>query len=138
LNSKIVLQYFVQTEHGDVITKKGVAIPMLGVIPDYYSFSLNLNKNNPILKGPDILIRSDGWIFNCISSTLKIVGIGYFSDISLINATNSLTFGLENGWHKIEITGGVMNDKYLFELNTEWVQNEPEFKGNVTFEYVLE
>lgn len=57
-----ILKYFVENEHGDEITKSGIAIPIIGVEEDYYSFQLSENEEY-ILDHSEVEAQSEGWIF---------------------------------------------------------------------------
>ncbi|AKK73954.1 MULTISPECIES: hypothetical protein [Chryseobacterium] len=129
-----ILKYFVENEHGDEITKAGIAIPVIGVEEDYYSFRIS-TQGEHILNDHEIATQSEGWIFQSASHEVKIVGIGYLKDISSINEENSITLPLENGWFSLQILAGNKDGERLFELHMQRHEEKPEFKGDVSTEY---
>ena len=101
-----VLAYFTQTEHGGAITEEGIAVPILGVRSDYYDFAVTVGEaSEEIFAQDEAKIISRGWVFHS-SGTLKIVGIGYFKDMSCISEQNSLSFRVERGRYRLKILGG--------------------------------
>lgn len=107
-----VLAYFTQTEHGGAVTREGIAVPILGVHSDYYDFAVTVGEaDEEIFAQNEAKIISRGWIFHS-SGTLKIVGIGYFKDISRIGEQNSLSFKLKRGRYRLEILGGYQSANF--------------------------
>ncbi|AZB32509.1 MULTISPECIES: hypothetical protein [Chryseobacterium] len=129
-----ILKYFVENEHGDVITRSGIAIPVIGVEEDYYSFCISANDDR-VLENEEVAAQSDGWIFQTSNNELRVVGIGYLKDISSINDENSIRLNLENGWFSLKIRAGNKNGERLFELNTNKQEAKPDFKGDLTTTY---
>lgn len=129
-----ILKYFVENEHGDEITKSGIAIPIIGVEEDYYAFRVSVNEEK-ILNDDEVEVESRGWVFQTANNEVKIVGIGYLKDITTINEENSITLSLENGWYSLKIRGGSKNGDRLFELHMEKQVAYPAFSGDVTTEY---
>ncbi|MET3037273.1 hypothetical protein ABXT08_14280 [Chryseobacterium sp. NRRL B-14859] len=129
-----ILKYFVENEHGDEITKSGIAIPIIGVEEDYYSFRIS-TKGESILNDNEVAAQSEGWIFQSANHEMKIVGIGYLKDISSINEENSITLPLENGWFSFKIRAGNKDGEKLFELNAEKQEAKPDFSGDLTTTY---
>ncbi|KAB1228717.1 hypothetical protein DBR39_24245 [Chryseobacterium sp. KBW03] len=134
LQGNNILKYFVENEHGDEITKSGIAIPIIGVEEDYYAFRVSVNDEK-ILNDDEVEVESRGWIFQTANNEVKIVGIGYLKDIASINEGNSITLSLENGWYSLKIRGGNKNGERLFELNMQKQDMHPAFSGDVTTEY---
>jgi hypothetical protein len=79
LRNKNVLQYFIETNHGDIITKNGIAIPMMGIENDYYNFSVIENIKDKIILNNEFI--SKGWIMQIVSGEINITGIGYFCNM---------------------------------------------------------
>ncbi|WP_336960327.1 hypothetical protein [Chryseobacterium contaminans] len=129
-----ILKYFVENEHGDVITRSGIAIPVIGVEEDYYSFCISANEDR-VLGNEEVAAQSDGWIFQTSNNELRVVGIGYLKDISSINDENSIKLNLDNGWFSLKIRAGNKNGERLFELNTKKQEAKPDFKGDLTTTY---
>ncbi|NIF06164.1 hypothetical protein F3J23_12005 [Chryseobacterium sp. Tr-659] len=129
-----ILKYFVENEHGDEITKRGIAIPIIGVEEGYYSFRVSVN-NERILNHDEEAVQSGGWVFQTANNEVKVVGIGYLRDVTSINDENSVTFNLENGWYALEIRGGNKEGERLFELNMKKQEEYPVFSGDMTTEY---
>lgn len=129
-----ILKYFVENEHGDEITKLGIAIPIIGVEEDYYAFQVSVNDEK-ILNDNEVEVESKGWIFQAANNEVKVVGIGYLKDITSINDENSITLSLENGWYSLKIRGGNKDGERLFELNMQKQDIHPAFSGDVTTEY---
>lgn len=142
-----VLAYFTQTEHGDAVTREGIAVPILGVRSDYYDFAVTVGEaDEEIFAQNEAKIISRGWVFHS-SGTLKIVGIGYFKDMSRIGEQNSLSFRLERGRYRLEILGGyrsanfngspascddtpILSDTPVFHLRLT-PSAEPKFSGDL-------
>lgn len=134
LSGTNILKYFVENEHGDEITKSGIAIPIIGVEEDYYVFQVSVNDEK-ILNDEEVEVESKGWIFQTANNEVKIVGIGYLKDIAAISEENSVTLSLENGWYSLKIRGGNKNGERVFELNMQKQDMHPAFTGDVTTEY---
>ncbi|QBA23443.1 hypothetical protein EU348_20610 [Chryseobacterium indologenes] len=134
LSGTNILKYFVENEHGDEITKSGIAIPIIGVEEDYYAFRVSVNDEK-ILNDEEVEVESKGWIFQTANNEVKIVGIGYLKDIAAISEENSVTLSLENGWYSLKIRGGNKNGERLFELNMQKQDMHPAFSGDITTEY---
>ncbi|WP_298061402.1 hypothetical protein [uncultured Campylobacter sp.] len=136
-----VLAYFTQTEHGGAVTEKGIAVPISGVRSDYYDFAVSTGEaSEEIFAQNEAKIISRGWIFHS-SGTLRIVGIGYFKDMSCISEQNSLSFKLERGRYSLEILGGYRganfsgapasrDDTPVFHLRLT-PSAEPKFSGDL-------
>jgi hypothetical protein len=84
-----VLSYFTDTEHGDIITRKGIAVPIIGLPDEYYTFYVRQSKTEEVTGQ---LIKSTGWIYNVQTGEVRVVGLGYFKDMININKDNSLLF----------------------------------------------
>ena len=142
-----VLAYFTQTEHGDAVAREGIAVPILGVRSDYYDFAVTVGKaDEEIFAQNEAKIISRGWVFHS-SGTLKIVGMGYFKDMSRISEQNSLSFKLKRGRYRLEILGGyrsanfscspascddtpILSDTPVFHLRLT-PSAEPKFSGDL-------
>lgn len=134
LDNKDVLAYFTETEHGEIITQNGIAIPIIGLPDDYYSFYLY--ENNP-QEVNDKIVESLGWIYNAEGGIVKIVGIGYLKDMSFITENNSLTFSLAEGWKKLSLYS-VFKDEAAFVMKFENSLTKPGFSGDVETNYGFE
>nr|WP_315055050.1 hypothetical protein [uncultured Campylobacter sp.] len=116
-------------------------MPILGVRSDYYDFAVTMGEaDEEIFNQNEAKIISRGWVFHS-SGTLKIVGIGYFKDMSRIGEQNSLSFKLERGRYRLEILGGYRsanfsgspascNDTPVFHLRLT-PSAEPKFSGDL-------
>ena len=142
-----VLAYFTQTEHGGAVTREGIAVPISGVRSDYYNFAVTVGEaDEEIFNQNEAKIISRGWVFHS-SGTLKIVGIGYFKDMSCIGEQNSLSFKLKRGRHGLEILSGyrsanfsgspascddtaILSDTPVFHLRL-MSSAEPKFSGDL-------
>lgn len=129
-----ILKYFVENDHGDEITKSGIAIPVIGVEEGYYSFCISKNDERA-LNHDEVAVQSEDWVFEVTNNEVKIVGIGYLKDITSINEENSITLSLENGWFSMKIYAGMKNGERLFELNMKSQDTKPVFNGDLTTEY---
>ena len=146
-----VLAYFTQTEHGGAVTEEGIAVPILGVRSDYYDFTVSTGEaSEEIFAQNEAKIISRGWVFHS-SGTLKIVGIGYFKDMSCISEQNSLSFRVERGRYSLEILGGyrsanfsgapaplgdtpILSDTPVFHLRLT-PSAEPKFSGDLEMSF---
>ncbi|WP_412850571.1 hypothetical protein ACL0VS_17925 [Chryseobacterium sp. PMSZPI] len=129
-----ILQYFVGNEHGDEITRSGIAIPIIGVEEDEYAFRISMNGER-ILNPNEVAVQSDGWIFHASNNEVRVVGVGYLKDISSINEDNSITLPINNGWYSLKILAGNKDGERLFELNLQSHDHQPECKGDVMTKY---
>lgn len=121
--------------------KRGHRRAVLGVCSDYYDFAVTVGEaDEEIFAQNEAKIISRGWVFHS-SGTLKIVGIGYFKDMSRIGEQNSLSFKLERGRYRLEILGGYRsanfsgspascNDTPVFHLRLT-PSAEPKFSGDL-------
>jgi hypothetical protein len=131
LYNKDVLAYITETEHGDIITRNGIAVPLIGLPDDDYRFYLQRDKTE-VVTGQ--LIKSTGWVYNARSGEVRVVGIGYFKDIDSIDNDNSLLFNLTEGWKKLTIYS-VLQNQPGFVMNFEDSLTQPVFSGNVETNY---
>ncbi len=122
-------------------------MPILGVRSDYYDFAVTASEaDEEIFAQNEAKIISRGWVFHS-TGTLKIVGIGYFKDMSRIGEQNSLSFRLERGRYRLEILGGyrgtnfsgspascddthILSDTPVFHLRLT-PSAEPKFSGDL-------
>lgn len=132
LDKKDVLKHFTETEHGDIITREGIAIPIIGLPDDYYNFQIG-NKTTVQNK----MIDSAGWIFNGQNGIVRIMGIGYFKDMSAINEINSLNLRMEEGWKELSIIS-YYDDEPGFILEFEAADHKPDFSGDLETNYGFE
>ncbi len=135
LLKKDVLQYFSETDHGEIITQKGIAIPIIGVRTGYYHFTVTV-ENKFMMKADEIKARSSGWIYHTESGQLSVVGIGYLKNIDSMGS-NCLTYPIDNGWYSVEILCGERDgqDDLLIELVLTRESNPPKFSGNFEIGY---
>ena len=122
-------------------------MPILGVRSDYYDFAVTASEaDEEIFAQNEAKIISHGWVFHS-SGTLKIVGIGYFKDMSCISEQNSLSFRVKRGRYHLEILGGyrganfsgvpaplvdtpILSDTPVFHLRLT-PSAEPKFSGDL-------
>ena len=131
LTDKNVLNYLTETEYGDLITEEGIAIPIVGLTSDYYTFKII--KELPL----HYKVISEGWVLNVISAQIRIVGIGYFLDIEKIDDSNSISFiDIPNGWYKLSIVSYFDDEnRKTFGLMLEKSINKPLFEGDMNTNY---
>ncbi|MBS6152857.1 MAG: hypothetical protein KH703_05525 [Campylobacter gracilis] len=138
---------FADRARGGAVTREGIAVPILGVCSDYYDFAVTVGEvDEEIFNQNEAKIISRGWVFHS-SGTLKIVGIGYFKDMSRISEQNSLSFKLKCGRYRLEILGGyrsanfsgspasrddtpILSDTPVFHLRLT-PSAEPKFSGDL-------
>ena len=129
-NDKNVLAYFTETQHGDNITQEGIVVPIIGVTADDYAFKIleKLPVNYKVI--------SQGWVLQVVSGEIKVIGIGYLSDITMLTENKSLSFAVSNGWYHLIIVSYI--DDVLgktFGLNLIPTEERPIFKGNMATDY---
>lgn len=125
----------IQTDLGEEISAKGITIPIIGVEPDDYGFTVSLNRISYLDK---IEIESKGWILNS-TGNLNICGVGYFKDFNLHKLRQKkqiLEFEVPQGWLEIEIYAGLDGDfSPVFEIVVRESEEQPEFKGDLSTNY---
>ena len=116
-------------------------MPISGVRSDYYDFTVTVGEaGEEIFAQNEAKIISRGWVFHS-SGTLKIVGIGYFKDMSCIGEQNSLSFRVKRGRYRLEVLGGYrganfsgapapLGDTPVFHLRLTPFA-EPKFSGDL-------
>ena len=102
----------------------------LGVTADDYAFKIleKLPVNYKVI--------SQGWVLQVISGEIKVIGIGYLSDITLLTENKSLSFAVSNGWYHLIIVSYI--DDILgktFGLHLIPTEEKPIFKGNMATDY---
>ena len=130
-----LLTCLTSSEHGDIVTRNGIIIPIIGVSADYYNFKIihQLPKN--------YLVESNGWILKVESERINIIGIGYLADITKITSDNSLFFSLSNGWYELSIISYYLdstddNQKCL-GLKLKQTSSKPNYCGNMDIDYLI-
>ncbi len=71
-----------------------------------------------------------------VSGEIKVIGIGYLSDITMLTENKSLSFVVSNGWYHLIIVSYI--DDILgktFGLNLIPTEEKPIFKGNMATDY---
>ncbi|UUZ82894.1 hypothetical protein LJK88_02385 [Paenibacillus sp. P26] len=129
-----ILQYFTGTDHGEIITKKGIAIPIIGVNTGYYHFDVTFGSR--VMKEEEVKASSSGWVYYTESGRLSIVGIGYLTNRDSLES-NSLTFRVDEGWYSVEILCGEKEgrDELWIELVLHREDDAPKFSGNFETDY---
>ncbi|MFN0224503.1 hypothetical protein [Paenibacillus sp. KR2-11] len=139
LQDRDVLQYFTETEHGDNITKNGIAIPVIGLNTSYYQFHIAFHddKRSLLLNENETKVSSSGWVFHTESGQLRVAGVGYFKNIDSIHTNNSLTFAIERGWYSVSIRCGEMEgqEELVLEIILKKEKSNPEFYGDLEVSY---
>lgn len=132
-----VLKYFTETDHGELITKKGIAIPIIGVNTGYYHFNVSYEQDSLLLTDGEIRVKSSGWIYYTESGQLCIVGIGYLKNIESIHSQNCLSYQIDKGWYSIDILCGERDgaEEMILELLLKRVNEPPLFRGDFDVEY---
>lgn len=129
LKSADILSYFTETKHGDIITKEGIAIPILKLPSDYYQFNL-LNQ-----LPTEFLLQSQGWIIHGEGGKIQIAGIGYMREWNSINEQNSVVFSVEQKWAKLSIVSYYDNEIPNIGLMMRYINTKPIFKGDIETDY---
>jgi hypothetical protein len=118
---------------GSEISKAGIAIPVLNITADYYSFSAERNDLFYNLKEKQPKIHSTGWILYSRTGLIKIAGIGYFLNYKNPSNIKSITLEIAKGWNKIELAGGLNdNSEPTYEIACKPVQEKPNFTASLT------
>jgi hypothetical protein len=126
-----LLSHLITSTHGDNITTEGIMIPIIGVPPDYYQFSIiNVMPSH-------FFVESKGWVLKVQSGEINIVGIGYLKDISAINASNCLSLPIMRGWYQLSIISYMKLDtnELCFGLKLVNVSDKPVFYGDMSIDY---
>ena len=86
-----VLRVFTETEHGDSVIQEGIAIPIVNIPEGYYDFTLTTDERAYYLS------ESKGWSVKITTGVLRVIGIGYLNDLSLIDHHRKVDFQLPQG-----------------------------------------
>ena len=92
-----VLRVFTETEHGDSVIQEGIAIPIVNIPEGYYDFTLTADERAYYLS------ESKGWSVKITTGVLRVIGIGYLNDLSLIDNHRKVDFRLPSGWYELSI-----------------------------------
>lgn len=133
LRKKDVLSYFYTSNHGDLITRQGIALPIVNLDPDDYGFEI-LDA-----EPPNYLVRSGGWIFHAPAGLVRIIGIGYLTNLSSIKDDTGLRFTIAEGWHKLTIYSYWNEEEEpCFGLHFQPAGQQPDFSGDFDTDYAFE
>lgn len=131
LNNNDILSYFTESEHGDIVTRLGIIIPIFNLPPDYYSFEVG--SNNHIMNALKV---SDGWLIKTVSGELKIIGLGYLKDKKTISNAPSVVVNLKKGYYNVCITSFYKSEtipSFILTFNSSC--SNPQFKGDIETDY---
>ena len=92
-----VLRVFTETEHDDSVIQEGIAIPIVNIPEGYYDFTLTADERAYYLS------ESKGWSVKITTGVLRVIGIGYLNDLSLIDNHRKVDFLLPSGWYELSI-----------------------------------
>lgn len=127
LSNQNLLSLFTETQAGDFVSENGIILPIMNVEPDDYAFEVNENFPNDSL-----IAESNGWILQVVSNQIQVIGLGYLAQISRVNATNSLSFSVENGWYEVSVaTYENASFEKVFVLKLQKVSKKPRFKADL-------
>ncbi|WP_452219426.1 hypothetical protein [Lacinutrix salivirga] len=130
-----ILTPLIETDFGEVISKKGIAIPIVVAQPDDYGFVVSMNKLSYL---NETLVSTTGWIIN-VKSKVCICGLGYLKKFiidDLIENDKLLEYDIKSGWAEIEIHCGINNDLLpIIEIVIIPKENKPKFLGNLDIIY---
>ena len=71
-----------------------------------------------------------------VSGEIKVIGIGYLSDITTLTENRSLSFAVSNGWYHLIILSYIDNILgKTFGLHLIPTEEKPIFKGNMATDY---
>ena len=130
-----VLRMFTETEHGDSVIQEGIAIPIVNIPEGYYDFTLTADERAYYLS------ESKGWSVKITTGVLRVIGIGYLNDLSLIDNHRKVDFQLSPGWYELSIHSfqykgneGEISDSGFY-LDFHPVKIQPIPSGELDFDF---
>lgn len=130
-----VLRMFTETEHGDRVIQEGIAIPIVNIPEGYYDFTLTADERAYYLS------ESKGWSVKITTGVLRVIGIGYLNDLSLIDNHRKVDFLLPSGWYELSIHSfqhkgneGEISDGGFY-LDFHPVKTQPIPSGELGFDF---
>ncbi|MCM3702628.1 hypothetical protein [Paenibacillus macerans] len=137
LHDNDVLKYFTNTEHGELITLGGIAIPVIGVNTGYYDINVTLDKALLRLTDDEVKVKSSGWIYHTETGVVNIIAVGYLKNINSIVPDKTLTIKIKEGWYSVDISCGEKEgiEDYFLEFLFTPENRKPKFAGDFETEY---
>jgi hypothetical protein len=130
-----LLALYATTDAGDAISNCGVAIPILGLDPGYYSVTLRASSAKSPLAGP-ALRSSSGWILQVASGCVVVAGIGYLKRWNP-DHPKIRRFSVPSGWYSATIYLGSCLQEDDFALDIELVPQRcaPRFSADLNSDF---
>jgi len=134
-----LLTRFTQSEDGDRVSREGIAIPMLGLEPAYYTVVVRDVASPGVTQAPRV--RSAGWILETATGRLLLCGLGYLVRWDPDDPRHG-RIQVPPGWYRVEILGHVLDaggrdEEWLLELVLEHAGEQPPFAGDVSLQLSL-
>jgi hypothetical protein len=135
-----LLTRFTESEDGDRVSREGIAIPMLGLEPAYYTVVLRDVVSPGVTQAPRV--RSPGWILGTETGRLLLCGLGYLVRWDPADPEHG-RIQIPPGWYRVEILGHVLragkqDEEWLLEIVMEHTGGQqPPFTGDVSLELSL-
>ncbi len=116
---------------GSEVSEAGIAIPVLNIIADDYSFNTKRDDLPSELKEEQVKIHSAGWILYSRTGLIKIAGTGYFLNYKNPDSIKSITLEIAIGWNEIKLIGGFNeSSEPIYEIVFKPVPKKPEFSAS--------
>ena len=113
-----LLTRFTASEEGDRVSREGIAVPVLGLEPDYYTVVLRVGTTHGASHTSHV--RSDGWVLGTATGRLVLCGLGYLARWDPDDPKHS-RIEVPPGWYTVTILDSIPNarrsdDERLLEL----------------------
>jgi len=127
-----LLELYSATDTGEAVSSSGVAIPVLGLDPGYYSVTLRDNSARSQLAGP-VLRSSSGWVLQVVSGIVVVAGIGHLKRWNP-DHPNIRRFSVPSGWYSVTISlgAGSQEDDFALELELVPQRSRPRFTADLS------
>jgi hypothetical protein len=125
-----LLELYVTTDAGDAVSSSGVAIPILGLDPGYYSVIIRANSVRSQLAGP-ALRSSSGWILQVISGCVVVAGIGHLKRWDP-DHPKVRRFSVPSGWYSVTVYLGscLQGDDFALDIELVPQRSRPPFSAD--------
>jgi len=132
-----LLDLFTTSNVGDDVARDGIAVPLLGVGPGYYTVTVR-HASDPSPR-PEPQITSAGWVLGTETGALVLTGAGYLCDWKR-DDPHHRPVAVPPGWYSVEVRGYPLvhdDDDGAYELVLTPAATRPPFQARLDQGFAL-
>jgi hypothetical protein len=127
-----LLHTFTTTDHGDEVTRDGIALPVLGVDAGYYTVIVRHARDRSRWPTPQLV--ADGWVLGTETGSLVLCGVGYLVDWNADHPRHRHV-AVPPGWYEVQVRGYLLPehdpDDAAYEFVLAPTRVQPRFHGQL-------